>query len=387
MMMIVVSAVYGQVDGDCNWPNNTIINTTGFTTNEQRFYHCSSLFVSGNIFVVGQHPLVIRVDGDVIIQGIIDMAGDNGSPGLLVSGSLSGGNGGSGGYNGGGISALDADGNDGEDGEYGGRGRGGRRGVSQGNEAGGGGGSGGRLSDPSAMGDDGTGTGTLGRGGETPEEPLLSDEILWENMIGGRGGGAGGAGDYRGNFASGGSGGGGGGSISIHALGTIILRGTIDVRGGVGGDGAWNTSPSAGPGGGGGGGSGGIIHLVSNRNIMIDGGSLNASGGSGGRGGNGIGVLQGGDGGDGGDGKIRLEDTDGIISEQGAFSIVPPAEILKINQRFESDIAFACGRIDDDPHGLVLSLIGGFLSAFLILILFGSRLPGKNFSSGVPKSS
>ena len=384
-MIMAVLAVYGQVDGDCNWPNNTIINTTDFSTNEQRFYHCSSLFVSGNIFVVGQHSLVIRVDGDVIIQGIIDITGDNGSPGLLAAGSLNGGAGGSGGYDGGGIDALNADGNDGEDGEFGGGGRGGQTGITQGNEAGGGGGSGGRLGDPSAVGDDGTGTGIGGRGGETPQAPVHSEEMLWENVIGGRGGGAGGAGDFRGAFASGGSGGGGGGGMAIYALGTITLRGTIDVQGGVGGDGAWRASPSNGPGGGGGGGSGGIIHLVSNNNIIIDGGSLNASGGQGGTGGNDSGTIRGGDGSDGGDGKIRLEDPDGRITEQGATSIIPQAEFLKINKSFESDIAFACGHIDDHPHESFFSLIMGFLLALLILI--ARRLPRKNLSTNMPKSS
>lgn len=110
-------------------------------------------------------------------------------------------------------------------------------------------------------------------------------------LIGGSGGGGG-----TGNLYNGGGGGGGGGAILIASSGTVSITGSINANGGVGG-----AVAGSGGSGSGGGGSGGAIRIVAS--TISGNGALNAAGQGGGS--NPVWFDQ--SGGGGGVGRIRLE--------------------------------------------------------------------------------
>lgn len=218
---------------------------------------------------VGSKELVIRVLGDVLIDGVINCSGENGEdlgddPNVAAnggSGRCGGGNGGYGGaltiaagngFNGGEVITDGV--SPGVDGPTPGSG-------ATATESGGGGGASyavarGAGFDPLA----GTGAG----GGD---EGLLAADTIFAYTGGGFGGGGGGyynSGTTAQN-SSGGGGGAGGGYIFITAAGTISITGQVYADGGDGGD--TDGTKLAGGGGGGGGGSiamfaGGEIYLA-----------------------------------------------------------------------------------------------------------------------------
>jgi len=153
-----------------------------------------------------------------------------------------------------------------------------------------------------------------GGGGSAPGDAGTSGG----DTVGGPGGGGGasavsngGNGSNGGNYPgtsstgpNGVSGGDGGGAIIFLVGGDLTLNGTIDVRGQNGQDG--NNSGSNSPGSGGGGGGGGGTAVLIYKGSLSDSGSKLASGGSGGAGGS-SNYANGGSGGSGGNGQILLQ--------------------------------------------------------------------------------
>lgn len=319
-----------------------------------RVYNCASLTVNNssvfnNVTTPGS-SVIIKVQGTVTINGTFSLNGANGTELTTL-----GGNPGAGGSKGG-----DAQTNGpGFDGLGSGGGKGGLR-VFDGssNSIGGGGGGGGHNSISLAT--DGT-DGDLG-GATSPASKGLKgsssqSESQFENsFVGGSGGGAGGAGFTNPTNVSGATGGGGGGALRIMAGGDITINGTLEAKGGNGGsDGGTIAS--------GGGGSGGSIWLQTNGNITGS-GTINTSGGTGGVG------LGAGDGGNGAKGRIRLDDSDGIVT---TLTTDPTAQINDIdvilttsssqNQEvYRSDITCSLLPIDlnkKDYYAFTLSLFMG----------------------------
>jgi hypothetical protein len=156
--------------------------------------------------------------------------------------------------------------------------------------------------------------------------PTYGDREVEFNNMGGSGGGSAGASfNYQpGTNFAGGAGGGGGGSLTIVAAGAILVQGgSIDASGGNGGQGAIRNSIASSSTnwdkitGSGGGGAGGTISLISGDNIELTGATLNAAGGLGGpRATVGSTKTSSKDnkGGDGGKGFIFLMDADGEIT-------------------------------------------------------------------------
>ena len=208
-------------------------------------------------------PVTILATGDVIINGVIDVNGTNGSS---VTDSISAddtlpGVGGPGGYNGGFGASKASPGTSAGGGLGPGAGKPGP-GYFTGSTviamSGGGGG----------FGADGTDApGTSGMKGLTYGTPSLLP------LIGGSGGGGGASsGTYNGS-----GGGGGGGAIVIASSGVIQLNGAVRANGGMGGY-AYSATCGGGPGGGGGG-SGGAMRLIAN--TITGSGALSAAGGAG----------------------------------------------------------------------------------------------------------
>lgn len=149
----------------------------------------------------------------------------------------------------------------------------------------------------------------------------------------GSGGGAGGeVRAFTGTVAqsAGGAGGAGGGFVDITSSGNIIVQGTIDAAGSQGGNGMtspFNPNYTFEPGtGGGGGGSGGGIRLLTPNSITLGGGAtLTAAGGAGGVGGqtNVAPFPTVNNGGVGGLGRIVLEDGDSIITGLAGATVIP----------------------------------------------------------------
>ena len=127
----------------------------------------------------------------------------------------------------------------------------------------------------------------------------------------------------------GGAGGAGGGFVDLTSGGDIVINGTLDAAGSVGGSnpgGNFSPNYSWNPGtGGGGGGSGGGIRLLTPNDIVLGGTSVvTAAGGQGGAGG----LSQGtsppvNDGGDGGAGRICMEDGNSVITGLAAAGVTP----------------------------------------------------------------
>lgn len=246
-------------------------------------------------------PVTILAQGDVTIDGTIDVSGSNGA----VAGSVLGGTGGPGGFKGGNGQISRGVG-------YGGQGLGP-----------GGGGGGGRVvscgSDPPTGAGAGGGFGAAGSGVEraaTPAGPAYGTLALLP-LIGGSGGGGGTALVTGG---AGGGGGGGGGAILIASSGTITVSGSILANGGGGG------SQS------GGGGSGGAVRLVAT--TIAGGGAIRTNGGAGG-GGVVAPPCESWTGGYGGAGRVRLETyalTFPGVNATGVFSSGAPRQLFLANQ-------------------------------------------------------
>lgn len=272
-----------------------------------RDYHFTTIEIASGITVTGSgsSPLVLRAQGAVTIDGILDVSGgpgDNTQPGggSASSGGVACCGGGNGGV-GGGLGSNGADGASGDAGNTG-RGRGGAPSVNNGAGNGGGGGGGGGFSDVTIA-TNGSQSGTGGAGGARGNP--YNDEYL-ATLEGGSGGGGGAGYDLDQGDWRGGGGGAGGGAVQIVSGDdlTINFSGSVLANGGDGG----TLGGSGNHAGGGGGGSGGAIVLFS-AGVLSNAGSVSAVGGTGGTGGNG------GDGGNGAAGRARFEDSDG-----GAFT-------------------------------------------------------------------
>ncbi|MEY3015564.1 MAG: hypothetical protein RIT45_4299, partial [Pseudomonadota bacterium] len=263
-------------DGDYLATSNK--NLTGGT------YEFKSFVIQKGVTVrvTGSSALILKVQGNVQIDGVLDLSGYQGQDINSCCGSTSGGQAGPGGSNGGG-------GPYGSSGSKGGGSGGGSGGCGSGYGSGGGGGGYGT----------GGGTGTTtnwscgpgGAGGGTYGDALLG------SFLGGSGGGGGGYGGAA--NSSGGGGGGGGGAVRIDAAAIAIgASGKISANGGRGGN-----VTSDRDGGGGGGGSGGAIWLRGGK-VTIS-GAVEAVGGDSGKSDKQSGY--GGDGGKGGNGRIRID--------------------------------------------------------------------------------
>lgn len=281
------------LDGSCD---ETTFGTVGGTWN------CTDLTISAvglNITTAGLTPLIIKVQGDVIINGTITIdPGTAGGYPYNDSSTPSGAQGGDGGDAF--CDTLTPD------------------------TIGGGGGSGGSHSSLGTAGIIGTDSGTVdgdipGAPGSTPSITYDSAMTLETQLRGGASGGQGGTGCIDGGTESNGVTnlpGDGGGAIQITAGGDITIYANISAIGGSGDGGASSVNGDA---GGSGGGAGGVIFLQAANNIVINNASLDAQGGSGGAGGG----SEGGAGGAGADGIIRLDDIDGSIEQIGTVNISP----------------------------------------------------------------
>jgi hypothetical protein len=151
------------------------------------------------------------------------------------------------------------------------------------------------------------GMGGAGGGGGGGEDDSQGDSVHW--------------GVADGSDEGGGAGGGGGGALQIRTFTTINVAGTISCKGGAGG-GAYDdvTLTAFSQGAGGGGGSGGAIWLQCRGAMTIQGGAVfDVNGGVGGQG-LATGTTDIWTGGTGAPGRIRIEDSDGLMSNAPASS-------------------------------------------------------------------
>jgi hypothetical protein len=219
-------------------------------------YNFSSFTINAGdtVTVTGSQPLVIYCTGNVLINGVLNLSGGNGTDGITFSSGGIAGTAVAGGQPGGGGSFSSSSGP--------------LNGINGSGTGGGGmgaGWSGGGGAGYAMPGDSSHGVG--GFGGPAYGNPQISP------VTGGSGGG-GGSGGYD---CGAGGGGGGGGYVSFSAGGTITIGagGRILSNGGNGGsDGTGNC-------GGGGGGSGGSIVLLTN-STLTNNGTISATGGTGG---------------------------------------------------------------------------------------------------------
>lgn len=287
-----------------------------------RTYNCTTLniTVANSVFnAVGGSAVVIKVQGDVTISNTLSANGGVGAN-ANGAGTLSGGLSGAGGSNGGDYGALDTDGQNGNGTGGGVKGLFVNDGTNTFDVYGGGGGGGSYSTQGGTAALNGDINGASQAGTRGAQGSSWGNETLFESsFIGGSGGASGGGGETTGGAqVSGSTGGGGGGAIHIIAGGNISISGSITANGGNGGgDGASVES-------GGGAGSGGAIWLQAEGNIVIS-GTLTATGGTGGTNGS-FGTS--GEGGSGGNGRIRLDDTDGVIT--GGGSVTPSAQVNSV---------------------------------------------------------
>jgi hypothetical protein len=226
--------------------------------------------------ITGTQPIEIEAEGLVILNGLIDVSGDDaGSSSLFVAPTASGlptsaGPGGGGGGAAGGPGPVGTGGVDGDAGLGPGAGGAGMiTGMANGCSAGGGGGS-----DSAGL------PGGNWNGGYGGDAGVSFDALA--TLTGGSGGGGGSVEKDSGYGLSsaddpGAAGGGGGGALSIISHGNLILysAAVIDARGGDGANSLY--------GAGGGGGGGGVIELLASGALIVD-GNLYIEGGAGGGG-------------------------------------------------------------------------------------------------------
>jgi cysteine-rich repeat protein len=244
-------------------------------------WYLTGLELSGTLTVVGASALAMEIDGDVVISGLLDVAGgDGGEPtGASCTGAGAGGAGGPGGFDGGdGAGNFGSGTQDGEPGQGPGLApaEGGMSStVNNGSFGAAGGGGGGHV----VPGLDGVGTGggVGGLGGE--------QHMSLPPLVGGGGGGGGGVekdGLIGAGLAAvddeGTGGGGGGGAVAIHSTTAITVTGTIDASGGDGGS---DVGCPENPGFGGGGAGGTIMLDAPAVDVAL--GVLDVSGGLGGQ--------------------------------------------------------------------------------------------------------
>ncbi len=328
----------------------------------KRSYQCTSLTINAPLTLykgVGGAALVIKVQNDVDITGAgsIDLSGNNGQDGNIVSVAF-GGTGGAGGFSGGNSSTADPPANPpssvtGGNGAGAGAGVGGQdAGLNAGAVSVGAGGGGGSYKTAGTAALLGDSNGTARAPGANGS--LYGNEAAFETtFVGGSGGGAGGNGNDGTNTWFGSAGGGGGGALHIVAGGNILIDGTIISNGGNGGGAGTETSS-----GGGGGASGGAIWLQAAGTLTVSlTGSINATGGL-----KGTNVDAGflGDGGSGGDGRIRLDAGNGSITNNGSVTPAPYTTSFTptpINNGGTSAIAsrqysssVSCARVSEDMN-------------------------------------
>lgn len=245
-------------------------------------------------------PAVVLVQGDAVIDGVIDVSGKDGG-----AATGAGRQGGPGGFDGGpGGVPLSRGGN--------GYGPGGGPGGVQvlGSAECGGTGGGFALAGASSP---GQGTCNSNPGGNS----YGSERLI--PLIGGSGGGGGMNGT---TTQQAGSGGGGGGALLLAASGTVTVNGTILATGGNGGNATANRSA-------GGGGSGGAVRLVAT--TLAGSGSIDVSGGTGGAGAGGAAAS----GATGSFGRIHLE-AESVVGSLvsvpvGLLRLTGPSDIFPAN--------------------------------------------------------
>jgi hypothetical protein len=295
---------------DCGDPQVQRIDAvaTLATTSPSLAYFClSSISLPGGtgigVPVTGGPAAAIAfvVDGDVSVDGTIDLDGGD------ATSAVTGGRGAPGGYNG-----SDLSGGDGTPGAGPCAGQGGSNSGSSSHWIGGGGGGGGGATAGGAGGNGRCSNGDHTSNGRAGGSTCSTDILV--PLAGGSGGGSGGDGTT--GVQQGWAGGGGGGALQILSRTRISVGGAIRAAGGAGyGNSAFD--------GGGGGGAGGAIlleapALVLGGALIVDGGDGGSSGaGAGGKGATGSGGPvagasfaangQGGSGGGGAGGRIRLE--------------------------------------------------------------------------------
>lgn len=246
--------------------------TSGTTTlTTDKIYQYKSLDIdAGATLDVGSSaagkPLVILVQGDVTIDGTIDLQGEGSAGGAGVAGSAGGA-----GTAGVGLFGGGAGGGGGES----------STGVANGNNGSNASGKTGGAGGTGAAGGDG-GVGGAGNSNLLTTALLLLKSNIWSWAFGG-GGGAGGGATVSTSFA-GAAGGAGGGALIIIANGdvTIGAAGVINCSGNDGSNGS-NNGFAGGNGGGGGGGGGGTC-LILHGGSFTNSGSIDVSGGAGGTG-------------------------------------------------------------------------------------------------------
>lgn len=239
---------------------------------------------------VGDNPLVIYSQGDVVINGSIDCSGGNGESFQSIdtrasggTGRCGGGDGGAGSYVVSGVTLAPGDGEFLGATVVPGKPNAGKAASASGSGSGGGGGGSYTANAAASVSEAGTAQ-APGTGGALGD---VEADHSFQFVGGGAGGGGG---DHRlASGLSGGGGGAGGGVVVIHAFGDIKISptGGINANGGNGGG---NAGQNSGAGGAGGGGS---IRLFALGDVMVSGpvrayggtGGSNTSGVNGGRGG------------------------------------------------------------------------------------------------------
>lgn len=283
----------------------------------------------------GSRPLVIKVQGNMVINGVIDCSGEDGeSLSTNVNNIAKGGRGvcsGGDGGDGGSVARSPTSGKKG-----GLNVSGGTAGPTTDLAMGQGGGGGGAYGDVGGGKNPKDGDDSMGSSGGN-KGIHLSDDAFNEKGAGSGGGGGSAFVTNTDKDSSGGSGGAGGGVIDIVALGnvTIGVNGKILAYGGSGGGDA--TGLRAGGGGGGGGGS---ISLFAAGDIVND-GLIDANLGSGGV----TSAIDGGDGGDGGNGRTWISDK---FVPTGIGTINPPSFLFVAGVvRYKIGQFFAISRVLD----------------------------------------
>lgn len=319
-------------DGDCSWTGGGVISVS------QSVWNCQDITVASGTEVrfTGSQAVELRAQGNVNIDGIIDVSAERDGDGITP------------GPSGGGpglASGQDAPGSTGGEG----------------------------------VGGANAGSFSFGNGGGGGGATLINPTTDFETeVLGGRGGGAGGDGDNGGTAVAGGAGGAGGGAFILVAKGDIVLSATSFIYA-SGADGSPGVV-GAQQGGGGGGGAGGAVYIVSGSSLTFN-GTVDA--------GKGLGNTTGISGSDGVDGRIRFDAPDGqrnigggstgsVTPSQNAPSqsiLDPLAGAAAI--KYESDIDYACSYREALP--MAPQLLGFLLGLALILGLAQAQRLLKDF--------